>query len=555
MNALTRRISRMTAQYPRLLALILGTSILGLGAGAWAIVTSDADIQLVKKVEGTVMDSLGGHLTQTRLTNLVKAGKNDEAFEVAFDHGNELFDAEFNTADGIGAHVGDAVNQRFTRVPRADLMGPTDWANHTPSRATGPNAHSCAGCHIQGGEDGGGEPAANVHRDPNHTASLKMMIQRNTPHLFGSAGPQRLAEEMTNDIQKIRNDGRKAAGCGLNTNPAMVSKKLISKGVNFGTININHAMGSMMCTETLDPPAPGAVKAVSDDLVVRPFQWKGSVTTLRDFGRGAMHNELGMQAVEFLGSPTVDPASVDGDFDGVKAEMFVGDVTSMAVYNAAQPRPTTRVELANLKIIPSLSYSEKNAIAEGSKRFDEIGCNSCHIRQLTVNNVIFKEPSANPAFRDPGDIFPNGRTFLSQNLDPKNPVRFDITRDQPDNADFITTNHQPLGTFQRDKQGRAVIELFGDLRRHDLGPTNAEQIDEVGSGASVFLTENLWGCGTTRPYMHDGRAASLTEAILEHGGEADAARTKFRALSIKQQQNLIAFLNNLVLFKVEQEEE
>jgi CxxC motif-containing protein (DUF1111 family) len=74
-------------------------------------------------------------------------------------------------------------------------------------------------------------------------------------------------------------------------------------------------------------------------------------------------------------------------------------------------------------------------------------------------------------------------------------------------------------------------------------------VDEVGTGASVFLTENLWGVGTTRPYMHDGRASTLTEAILEHGGEGATARQSFRNLPVKAQQNLMAFLNNLVLFK------
>jgi hypothetical protein len=550
MYALTSRIKRIKAQHPRLVALALGSAFLGLSVSAWAIITADADIQLVKKVEGTVIDSFGGHVTQSTLTNLVKSGKNDKAFDTAFEQGNNLFDHSFNTADGIGANVG--AGQRFTRMPRADLMGPTEWANHTPARATGPNASTCIGCHNLGGDDGAGDAAGNVHRDANHTKMLDQMVQRNTPHVFGLGGLQRLAEESTADIMSIRDDGRKQANCGKDTNAAMVTKKLTSKGVDFGSLTINHAMGSMNCTETLGPPAGGTVNAVSDDLVVRPFQWKGSVAFIRDFARGAAHNEIGMQGSELLGSPTVDPATVDGDGDGVKNELFVGDMTSLAVYQAAQPRPTTRVELANLKIIDPLSSSEKKMIADGSKVFDDIGCATCHIRQLIVNDVIFREPSKSKFHRDAGDIFPNGRTLLSQNLDPANPVKFDITRDQPDNADFITTNHQPLGTFQRDKKGHAIIELFGDLRRHDLGTGDAEEVDEVGTGKSVFMTENLWGVGTTRPYMHDGRAASLTEAILEHGGEADFARTKFRALNVKQQQNLIAFLNNLVLFKVEQ---
>ena len=75
------------------------------------------------------------------------------------------------------------------------------------------------------------------------------------------------------------------------------------------------------------------------------------------------------------------------------------------------------------------------------------------------------------------------------------------------------------------------------------------QVDEVGTGASVFMTENLWGAGSSPPYLHDGRAASLTEAILEHGGEAQTSRNNFAAASLQNRQDVIAFLNNLVLFK------
>lgn len=101
--------------------------------------------------------------------------------------------------------------------------------------------------------------------------------------------------------------------------------------------------------------------------------------------------------------------------------------------------------------------------------------------------------------------------------------------------------------------GRAVVRLFGDLKRHDMGSVLAESIDEEGTGASVFLTENLWGVGSTAPYLHDGRATTLTEAILAHGGEAEAARSAFQTLSTQEQQDLIAFLDNLVLFKHEAE--
>ncbi len=83
-----------------------------------------------------------------------------------------------------------------------------------------------------------------------------------------------------------------------------------------------------------------------------------------------------------------------------------------------------------------------------------------------------------------------------------------------------------------------------------MGTKLAEAIDEAGTGASTFLTRNLWGVGSTAPYLHDGRATTLTEAILEHGGESAASLSAFMARSLAEKQALIAFLNNQVLFKL-----
>lgn len=85
-----------------------------------------------------------------------------------------------------------------------------------------------------------------------------------------------------------------------------------------------------------------------------------------------------------------------------------------------------------------------------------------------------------------------------------------------------------------------------------MGPGLAESIDEAGTGSSVFLTENLWGVGSTAPYLHDGRATTLGEAILEHGGDAAKSRSAFLASSQSDQRDVIAHLNNLVLFKMEE---
>lgn len=536
----------MSSWHGRLLAGAALAVLFG-GVSAWALVTNPTDLGRVANAEGTVFSQFGGHKTQSVWTNLVLGGQNAMAFNRAATMGDTLFATTFTGAEGGGANVG--TGSRYTRMPRPDRTGAGEWASHTPGRATGPNATACNGCHNQGGDDGGGDAAANVHRDPLHTGKLNMMVTRNTPQLFGLGGVQKLAEEMTVDLQNARNAARAALGCGSTTTAGSRAVALSSKGIAFGTLTITHTGGATTCSESLAPPTGNTTNAVSADLVVRPFQWKGSVAFIRDFVRDAAHNEIGMQASELLGSPTVDPSTVDGDGDGVVNEFFTGDMTALTLYQANQPRPTTRQELASLNLIPALSAQENSDIAAGSTVFNNLGCASCHTRSLTANDVIYREPSNNPNFRDAGGLFPNGRPVGT--LDPAHPVTFDITRDQLENANVTLSNGQKLGNFTRDSSGHAVINLFGDLRRHDMGAGLAEEVDEVGTGASVFLTANLWGCGTTPPYLHDGRAASLTEAVLEHGGEAQNARNAFASATATAQKQLITFLKNQVLFKKE----
>ena len=121
---------------------------------------------------------------------------------------------------------------------------------------------------------------------------------------------------------------------------------------------------------------------------------------------------------------------------------------------------------------------------------------------------------------------------------------------------MLTPGGTTLGNFARNSQGHAIVELFGDLKRHNMGSRLAEAVDEVGTGAATFLTENLWGVGSTAPYLHDGRATTLAEAIMEHSGEGQDAANFFMAAADSHRGNpldtrapdLIAFLENLVLF-------
>ncbi len=89
--------------------------------------------------------------------------------------------------------------------------------------------------------------------------------------------------------------------------------------------------------------------------------------------------------------------------------------------------------------------------------------------------------------------------------------------------------------------------IFTDFKRHDLGPGFYER-NYDGTTRTEFLTTPLWGVGSTAPYGHDGRSINLMEVILRHGGEAQAARDAFAALSPEQQERVLALLNSLVIF-------
>ena len=89
--------------------------------------------------------------------------------------------------------------------------------------------------------------------------------------------------------------------------------------------------------------------------------------------------------------------------------------------------------------------------------------------------------------------------------------------------------------------------IFTDFKRHDLGP-NFHERNYDGTMRTQFLTTPLWGVGTTAPYGHDGRSMNLTDVILRHGGEAQAARDRFADLSGADRRRLLDFLNSLVLF-------
>jgi CxxC motif-containing protein (DUF1111 family) len=96
-----------------------------------------------------------------------------------------------------------------------------------------------------------------------------------------------------------------------------------------------------------------------------------------------------------------------------------------------------------------------------------------------------------------------------------------------------------------------VFHPFTDLLVHDMGEGLADNRPDFSASGSEWRTAPLWGIGLTYDvggfnyYLHDGRARSLSEAILWHGGEAENPREVFRNFGKDQRDDLLAFLGSL----------
>jgi CxxC motif-containing protein (DUF1111 family) len=96
-----------------------------------------------------------------------------------------------------------------------------------------------------------------------------------------------------------------------------------------------------------------------------------------------------------------------------------------------------------------------------------------------------------------------------------------------------------------------TIFPYSDLLLHDMGTDLADNRPDFLASGNEWRTAPLWGIGLTQTvnghsyYMHDGRARSLEEAILWHGGEATNSRSQFVSMPATDRAALIAFLQSL----------
>ncbi len=127
-------------------------------------------------------------------------------------------------------------------------------------------------------------------------------------------------------------------------------------------------------------------------------------------------------------------------------------------------------------------------------------------------------------------------------------------------ATVTTSQYHPLGELRTQ-----TIHPYTDMLLHDMGADMADNLGEGQATGAEWRTAPLWGlglsacvtggvtnagqgaqvCTPVHSYLHDGRARTIEEAILWHGGEGQASKASYQALGASQKQDVLRFLESL----------
>jgi len=217
------------------------------------------------------------------------------------------------------------------------------------------------------------------------------------------------------------------------------------------------------------------------------FGVKSQSNAIEFFTRGPLQNQMGITTNPFLGSGAIvslcSPAAAYQAGSGADVPTSDGD----AVPDPELLTPDLADLIAfSMFLAPPEPLPFDAAATAGQARFDQIGCTKCHLPTLA------------------SDLGP--------------------------------------------------VQAYTDLLLHEMGPGLADGINfglpqpssiSLPISALEFRTQPLWGVSLHAPFLHDGRAETLEEAILEHGGEAQAIRDAFAALPQNEKDEILAFLEHL----------
>jgi len=442
------------------------------------------------------------------------------------DFGKRLFTANWTIQEGQGRPMAKGTGNALSD-PSSPLVFPRNF-----NRLSAPEANSCAGCHNAPLAGGAGDIVGNVfvlgqrfdsitmdHSDPlpdrgaldergTFIVVNTAANSRATPGMFGTGYIEMLAREITADLRAIESGIQPGQSAGLK-----------SKGIDFGTL-ARRADGTWdtSAVSGLPPQALATTGATNPpSLILQPWHQVGNVVSLRQFTNNAYNHHHGMQSEERFG------VGVDQDGDGIVNELTRADITAATLFQAAMAVPG--------RVIPD-DPALQAAVRNGELLFSKIGCATCHVPSLPLNNWMYTEP--NP-YNPSGNLRPGDAPAFNM----------DLTDRLLPHPRLTPVN----GTIQ--------VAAFTDFKLHDIctGPDdpNAEVLDQnqpAGSAAFFggnrrFLTKRLWSVGSSPNHFHHGKFTTIRESIMAHAGEAQSTQTAFANLSSYDQGSIIEFLKTL----------
>ena len=227
----------------------------------------------------------------------------------------------------------------------------------------------------------------------------------------------------------------------------------------------------------------GRVSRLSDGRIGR-FGWKAQTATLRDFVVSAAAVEMGLEVPgkSQAADPRVPPLKAPG------LDMSLSECDDLVVFVRALPRP---------EVNPPGRAREESARKAGRMLFRSTGCAECHLERLGGVEGLYSDLLLHAMAPDLADTSIYGALLADE------------------------------------KPAAKVIQAAGPGRS-----THPASTDE-------WRTPPLWGLRDSSPYLHDGRAGNLDEAIRMHGGEAETSAARYRQLSSREQSLLQSFLVSL----------
>jgi CxxC motif-containing protein (DUF1111 family) len=268
----------------------------------------------------------------------------------------------------------------------------------------------------------------------------------------------------------------------------------------------------------------GRIPPVGHDKVGR-FGWRGQIERLHDFVLGACANELGLQ-VPGTDQP-LDP--LRPKYRPVGLDLTEEQCGSLTAYVASLPAP---------RFVTPAEPARRELVERGRETFRTVGCAACHVERIGPVEGLFSDlllhdmgpKLADPVLAEPA-LVPVGARLASA----------EVTRSQPAPSPPRRSGYnggsQFTGLFSGEPTVVRVVDpKTGERQRFQIQPSNLDQ---------EWRTPPLWGLADSGPYLHDGRAATVLEAIALHGGEAESCTSRFFKLPIVERTAVLEFLNCL----------